>query len=300
MTNLVIGVLLLISVISIFRLVQYRLQLKKINEQLLFVQKHESNMLLTSQMDNRLFNQLIILLNQELVQHKEEKVQLILKEQAIKETITNLAHDIRTPLTSLDGYFQLLVTSQDHEKQDVYVANIKNRITTLTEMLEAIFTYTKLQNDDYDLQMSEVQINQILFATLFTYYPILSEKNIEPELNISDEPIIIEGEETAITRIFSNVLKNSLEHGAGDIKVSLQKEDKQVVFSCQNAIQSGDSLDEAKLFDRFYMSDLSRTGHSTGLGLVIAKELVKKMQGTIELMIDEKTFTVIVLFPCID
>lgn len=299
MTILVI-VLVVISLLTTFRLIQYRQQLKNINHQLRFIQCYESNLLLTTQLSSKQFNEMIGLLNQELLKQKNRSIDFQRQEKFVKESITNLAHDIRTPLTSLDGYFQLLIKSRDMEKKEGYIAIIKNRITTLTEMLEAICTYTKLQNNDYDISLSKIQVNQILFTNLFAYFPLFSEKKIEPIIDITEEPLSIMGDEATLSRVLSNIVKNSMDHGQGEIRISLQKEFHQVMIICQNGIRPEDSLDISKLFDRFYMSELSRNGQSTGLGLVIARELVKKMNGTIELSVNQTIFSATICFPISD
>lgn len=297
MTILVI-LLSICSLLTTLRLVQYRHQLKTINQQLRFIQRHDSNLLLTTQISDKQLNEMIALLNQDLTKQKKKNSEFQQQEQLVKESITNLAHDIRTPLTSLDGYFQLLINSSDDKKKATYGRIIKNRITTLTQMLEAIFMYTKLQNNDYDIQLRKIQINQLLYTNLFAYFPLFSEKGIEPELRITEEPLVVWGDEASLSRLFSNLLKNSIDHGTGTISINLQKDTQQVVFRCQNAINLTEPMDTSQLFERFYMAEASRNGHSTGLGLFIARELVKKMKSTIELSSSQTLFSVKVSFPC--
>ncbi|WP_314068529.1 HAMP domain-containing sensor histidine kinase [uncultured Vagococcus sp.] len=296
MTILVI-LLSICSLLTILRLVQYRQQLKTINQQLRFILRHDSNLLLTTQIRDKQLNEMIVLLNQDLVKQKNKNSEFQRQEQLVKEAITNLAHDIRTPLTSLDGYFQLLIKSTDNNKRAIYESIIKNRITTLTEMLEGIFMYTKLQNNDYDIQLSQIQINQLLYTNLFACFPLFSEKGIEPELRITEEPLVIWGEAASLSRMFSNLLKNSIDHGSGPISINLYKDAQQVVFLCQNTINLAEPMDTSQLFERFYMAEASRNGRSTGLGLFITRELVKKMNGTIDLNASQNLFSVKVSFP---
>lgn len=295
---IVVTLLTVICFLTILRLFQYRQQLKKINQQLRFIQRHESNLMLTTQLSDKQLNEMIALINQDLIKQKQRNNAFRQQEQSAKESITNLAHDIRTPLTSLAGYFQLLIKSSNKEKQVDYITIIENRIQTLTEMLEAIFTYTKLQTDDYEIELKKIQLNPILLANLFACFPILSEQGIEPVLEITEEPLFILGDEATLSRIISNLLKNSCDHGNGGICISLQKVNQQAVITCQNVIKPTDSIDVTKLFNRFYMSELSRNGQSTGLGLFIARELVKRMNGMIELSVNQTIFTVTVSFPC--
>lgn len=104
----------------------------------------------------------------------------------MKETITNLSHDIRTPLTSLDGYFQLLSQSESEEEQQHYIAVIQSRIISLKDMLEELFTYTKLQNESYEIALEPVDFGKCVFDTVFSFYDEFQKKGIKPEIDFCE------------------------------------------------------------------------------------------------------------------
>ncbi|OJG91658.1 histidine kinase [Enterococcus silesiacus] len=262
-----------------------------------FIQQHESNLLLSNQFSDKQLNELLSLLNQMLIEQRSNKMTTKKQEQQLKDSIANLAHDIRTPLTSLDGYFQLLIKSKDSEKRQQYAEVIKNRIETLTELLETIFTYSKLENDAYKIELQKTEINQVLLDTIFTFYLQFSNEAIEPNISIGESQLYILANSAALTRIFSNLIKNSLDHGQGEIKISQAKERDQMLFRIQNKVTAESELDMSQIFDRFYMSDKSRAGNSTGLGLFIVKEFVEKMNGHIEAELIKQVFSISIRFP---
>lgn len=289
-----------ICLFLLFRLFQYRQQLKLINQQLQFIQQHDSNLLLTNQLNSKQLNELLSLLNQMLSLQRNHRIAVQQQEQQLKDSITHLAHDIRTPLTSLDGYFQLLIKNKEPEKREKYIGIIENRIHALNELLETIFTYTKLQNDAYEIHLEKTQLNQTLYEAIFYFYQHVSNKELEPEVAVTEEKIFVLANAAALNRVFFNLLKNSLDHGDGDLKISLTRQENQAIVSIQNRVLAEDKIEMAQVFNQFYMSDQSRTGQSTGLGLFIVKEFVEKMNGKIEAILKDQQFTIYLTFPLIN
>lgn len=290
----------MICLVLLLRLFQYRQQLKRINQQLRFIQQHDSNLLLTNQLNSKHLNELLAVLNQMLILQRRHKIGFQQQEQQLKDSITNLAHDIRTPLTSLDGYFQLLIQNKEPAKQKQYIEIIENRIQALNELLETIFTYTKLQNDAYEIQLEKTQMNQSLYEAMFYFYEHFSNEELEPEVAITEEPLFVLANAAALNRVFFNLIKNSLDHGEGNLAIRLTRQQNQAVVTIQNKVRTENKIDISQVFNQFYMSDKSRTGNSTGLGLFIVKEFVEKMNGHIKAEHANQLFIISLTFPLIN
>ena len=217
-------------------------------------------------------------------------------EEYLKETITNLSHDIRTPLTSLDGYFQLLAQSDSEEEQRHYIEVIQSRISSLKDILEELFTYTKLQNEQYELKMETVDFGKCVYDTVFSFYDEFQTKGLEPEIDFCEENILIEGNTEAIRRILQNIIKNALVHGSQKIRMKLFSENNDIIFLCENDLENPGDIDIKKIFSKFYKADTARTSNTTGLGLSIAKSLVERMDGTIIAEIENDMFLIRVMF----
>ena len=159
-----------VAAITILILIVYRRQVKMTCRQLAFLKEHQTNLRLTSDLPLKELNELVDGINDILDLSREIRKSAQQSEDSLKETITNLSHDIRTPLTSMDGYFQLLVQSDSEEERQHYIAVIQNRITSLKDMLEELFTYTKLQNESYELAVESLDFGKCVFDTVFSFY----------------------------------------------------------------------------------------------------------------------------------
>lgn len=295
---IMIGVLSVLILILICILISYKRQVKDICRQLRFLQECDSNMLITTEMKKGHIEELAELLNTLLKERKKERADYQKKEQMIADIYTNLSHDIRTPLTSLDGYFQLLEETQEENDRKRYIQIIQERIENLKEMLEELFTYTKLQNGTYELKLEPQNVGQILKETVFSYYDDWAEQGISPQFEITEEPVWIRGNKQALRRTIQNIIKNGLDHGNKEIRIQLSRNEKQMELVFQNKIEPGEQIDISRVFERFYKADKARSKSSTGLGLSIAKGFVEKMHGEIAAEIKEDWFCIKISFPC--
>ncbi len=295
---IMIGVLSVLILILICILISYKRQVKDICRQLRFLQECDSNMLITTEMKKGHIEELAELLNTLLKERKKERADYQKKEQMIADIYTNLSHDIRTPLTALDGYFQLLEETQEENDRKRYIQIIQERIESLKEMLEELFTYTKLQNGTYELKLEPQNVGQILKETVFSYYDDWAEQGISSQFEITEEPVWIRGNKQALRRTIQNIIKNGLDHGNKEIRIQLSRNEKQMELVFQNKIEPGEQIDISRVFERFYKADKARSKSSTGLGLSIAKGFVEKMHGEIAAEIKEDWFCIKISFPC--
>lgn len=165
--EIIIAVLTVIIVILVLLLAGYQRQVKSICRQLRFWKKYDSNLMISREIEWGGIGDLADILNEMLELRKREKKKYMEKEQMISDIYTNLSHDIRTPLTSLDGYFQMLETAKEEKEQKRYIRIIQERIESLNDMLEELFTYTKLKNETYHLKMERCLLSRILKDTVF-------------------------------------------------------------------------------------------------------------------------------------
>ena len=290
--------ILLLMCISLIGVIWFvKRQIGEICRQLSFLEQQESNMLISTQTVRFGMGELVEKINQIIVTNRERKKAYLDKEQRVQQVYTNLSHDIRTPLTSLDGYVQLLAEGEDKEKQNEYLKIVRERISSLKTMLEELFTFTRLKDDNYKLELSRVCITRILKETLFSYYDEWNIQGIIPEFSIEETDIYIEGNVSALNRIFQNIIKNGLLHGEKNIVISLHSREGEVCISFENAMKHPKDIDVSQVFDRFYKADQARSVNSTGLGLSIAKGFVERMHGSIEASVEKEMFVIKIKFP---
>ena len=296
---IVIGILAGIIILQFIIMWKYQRQVKDICRQLAFMMKHDSNMLINHEFDVGGIGKLSDKLNELLELRRKEKQYYQEKEALIADTYTNLSHDIRTPLTSLDGYFQLMEECENIEDQKRYLSIIHERIHSLNEMLEELFMFTKLKNESYSLELTLCCMNRILKETVFSYYDEWVRMEIQPDIQITEEQLYIHGNRQGLRRAIQNVIKNGLDHGEKKISIVLERDQNQAVLRISNQVTHPEQINIDQVFERFYKADVARSKTSTGLGLSIAKELVSRMDGEIEAKIEKKEFIVEMNFPIV-
>jgi len=297
------AVLAIIVIIMAAVLLKIRAQLRDINDQLDFLYENDTNMLIGTDTNLIYLGQFKQRVNRFVEQWHKKRAEAAKKEQMISDTYTNLSHDIRTPLTSLDGYFQLLKDEKDEKLQAHYIGIIQERIASLKDILEELFMFTKLKNDTFNLEMDKCCVSRLLKQTVFSYYDEWKMRGIEPVVDICDEQIFILANTQALKRVFQNVIKNGLVHGKSDIEIRLytkalgnvsdkNKGNRMVNISVSNTIENPENVDVSQVFERFYKADEARSVTSSGLGLSIAKELVERMDGKINAQIEDNRFCI--------
>lgn len=194
----------------------------------------------------------------------------------LKNAVTNISHDLRTPLTAICGYIDIMEKTEISEQQARYLGIIKERTELMKQLTEELFRYSVIVSDNEKTETETLLINQVLEDSIMGYYAVLTEKGIHPDVNITDKQITAELNKEYLSRIFSNLLNNAVKYSDGDLDIILS-DTGEITFS--NTAKGLSAVDAEQLFDRFYTVEAAH--HSTGLGLSIARTLVRRMGGTI-------------------
>ena len=199
---------------------------------------------------------------------------------ALKKEITNISHDLRTPLTAIRGYLELLEKEETSENIGRYLNILSERTEALSNLAEELFRYalTVPESDKkVEEQAGEVEdIGRLIEESVLAFYGALTGKGIEPVINLPDKKIKSRVNDKITRRIFENIISNALKYSDGDLQITLY-ENCEVVFA--NHASTMDEVQMGRLFDRFYTVENGKT--STGLGLSIAKQLTEQMGGSI-------------------
>ena len=229
------------------------------------------------------FENLLILINDYLEEAQRNKIKYIRREREIRKEIENISHDLRTPLTSILGYIELLndINISDEEKEE-YLSIIKRRSNGLYKLVEIFYDLSRLEANEYKFNMEKIDINKELREHILLFYNDFENKNIDVEVNLLNEEVFVEADKTALDRVFTNLFQNSVKYCKGELKVSLEKIKDKVKITLINTSGELTENDVERLFDRFYMKDTARSTSSSGLGLTITKLLIEKMNGEIK------------------
>ena len=213
-------------------------------------------------------------LNKELQDLRKEKLQYQNGNQELKRIITNISHDMRTPLTAISGYIDLM--KENKEKQKEYMKIIEKKTEELTLLTDQLFDFSKTMDMGVEMQREKCCINEILEETLANMYHFFKEKQIEPKLEICTQKIYKDLDKHSIIRVFENILSNVCKYSDGDFKVTLNEKG---IITFSNKATSLDATTVQKIFDRYFTVENAKK--STGLGLSISKQLVKLNGGKI-------------------
>lgn len=215
-------------------------------------------------------------INMQLKILRKQRFQFVQGDMELKTAITNISHDLRTPLTAISCYLDLLDTVDKSTEAERYIEIIKNRTDALKQLSEELFRYSIITSPDYDTTTEPVVVNRILEESIAGFYAELKQKKIIPDICITDVKIVRMLNHAALSRIFSNLINNAVKYSDGDLKITLTDTGK-IVFS--NSASGLTQVQVERLFDRFYTVENARK--STGLGLSIARILIEQMNGTI-------------------
>lgn len=226
-------------------------------------------------------------INKQLKILRKEHLQYHQGNTELKNAITNISHDLRTPLTAIAGNLYMIGKTDDLSEIREYVGAIEERTEAMKQLTEELFRYSIIMSGDSEAVTEEVFVNQALQESISSFYPVLTEKGITPQIHITDTRIVRNVNRSELARVFSNLLNNAVKYSNGDLKITLS-DPGEITFS-NTAIELS-TVEVEQLFDRFYTVEAAH--HSTGLGLSIARTLVKRMGGTITADYDNGRLTI--------
>ena len=251
----------------------------------------DSNTLIDISSNDKRMRHLANEINIQLRKLRDERRKFQLGDLEVKAAMTNISHDLRTPLTAICGYLDLLEQEEKSETVNRYTAVIRNRTEMLKQLTEELFRYSVILASAKALKIEPVVINNILEESIASFYTALKEKQIVPKVSIPQKKVIRDLDRFALSRIFANLLNNAIKYSNGDLEVTLS-ENGEIRFI--NHASDLSEIEVGKLFDRFYT--VNNAGNSTGLGLSISKALVEKMNGTISAEYHDGMLTICILF----
>ncbi len=210
----------------------------------------------------------------------------------LKNAVTNISHDLRTPLTAICGYLDLLEQEDKSEAVKRYLEIIRNRTEILAQLTEELFRYSVIALSEENAVKEPVAIGSILEESIAAFYTALNERGIVPKIQMPQDKVIRTLDRSALARVFSNLLNNAIKYSDGDLDITLS-EAGEITFT--NTATGLNEVQIGKLFDRFYTVEAARK--STGLGLAIARTLIEQMNGTISAKYENSRLCICIVLP---
>lgn len=296
-----IGIIIILSVALLCALVYiyfYKANIRSMQKQITRIMGKDTNALVRTDAPQKDIVTLADEINNLLKYNRETLITAEQLDQSFRESITNVSHDLRTPLTTAGGYIGMLKdnTLSDEERLE-YIGIIEECQDMVRKLLDQLFFYARMEAGKDFWHEKSMDIHKVLMETLAVYYNDFESRNEEPDIQIEDCRMMVWGDEDGMRRIFSNIINNGLVHGLGAYQVKLVSVKNGFEFTFSNASDRMENEELQMIFQRFYCKDTARTGKSTGLGLAIAKELVERMKGDISASFRDGIFMIKVYLP---
>ena len=217
----------------------------------------------------------------------------IYHEESQKRMISNISHDLRTPLTSIMGYLQMIRSEKASETdKKEYMDIVEKRTKSLQQLISSFYDLSRIEGNEYNFNYKKVNLSNVLCENIALFYNDFINNSIEPVIEIEEGIKEIISDEGAITRIFSNLIGNMIKHGKNFVKITLKQENDVIITEFINKATNLTEENVDKLFDRFYTADNSRSDKNTGLGLYITRILVEKLGHNIKANLKEDNLVI--------
>ena len=218
-------------------------------------------------------------------------------EEKIRQSISNMSHDLRTPLTSIMGYLQMIKSEKSSEAdKNEYMDIVEKRTKSLQQLISSFYDLSRMEGNEYNFNYKKVNLSSILCENIAVFYNDFRNNNIEPIIEIDENVKDIISDDGAINRIFSNLITNMIKHGESFVKITLRQENDVIITEFTNKATGLTAENVDKLFDRFYTVDNSRSDRNTGLGLYITKILVEKLGYNIIAQLDNEILKIKIIW----
>ncbi|MDD6034584.1 MAG: HAMP domain-containing sensor histidine kinase [Lachnospiraceae bacterium] len=288
----VIGSMAVIIIVLIIKIDRMQRSVKNIASDFAERLITDTNTLIDTASRDKYIRQLTNEINRQLRKLREQRHRFEQGDSELKNAVTNISHDLRTPLTAIWGYLDLLEEEKMSESVAKYIEMIRNRAELLSQLTEELFRYSVILAEGKELTKEPVVLNGVLEESIAAFYAVLTERGITPEIRMPHKKVIRVLDCSALSRVFSNLLNNALKYSDGDLEITLSENGE---MDFVNQASGLDEVQVGKLFDRFYTVEAARK--STGLGLSIAKTLVEQMGGSITAQYEKERLKIRVYFP---
>lgn len=289
-----VAVLSIIIGVLIVYIVCFQIQIRNINRQLAKRLKEQTRQPISLELFNKDLNSLANYINQCLKAEETLRLEVLQEEKRFKELIANISHDLRTPLTVIKGYQQMLEKGPLNEEQHKKLHIAQRHADDLGDLIEHFFEYSYLTNMDPSLSLQRINLTNLVTENLAEFVTSFEEMNRIIHY-VEKQPVIILADREIMVRIIQNLIRNALIHSEGDIKVEIKSEDYGIMLF-KNPVRNPKEIEIERLFERFYTGDKARR-KSTGLGLSIVKLLAEQMNGFVTAEMIDKELEIRVKLP---
>ena len=290
MSGIIFAVVLLalIAAYLLYRLLKLRREVRSISDQLEALVSGDTEKMLDITFVDKELERLAGLFNQYNDKQRQIVAGAMKDEQFLKDSVANISHDLRTPLTVILGHLQLLQKSELTEDQEERVKTVQSKAERMKELVDAFYEYSLITTSKTELKIERCNVLNILTDLITESVPVMEERGITPELQLPEHSVYMETDKVVIERIFQNLITNAIRYTTGNISISMTSpKDAKFTLTVSNPIPEDSELDPNRMFERFYTGDSSRSHGGTGLGLSVVKEYTSRIGGEVDARIND-------------
>lgn len=292
-TKTAIFILLSLCLILFWKHLLLKWQIRNITRQITNLIGGNSEKMLDISLIDKDLERLAAVLNQYNDKQRQTVAQAIRHEEYLKESIANISHDLRTPLTVILGHLQLLQKSETPAEQTQRITVILNKAEKLKSLVSDFYEISVLDTENMIPKKERFNLSNLLLDLIAENAPALENKGISPEIHLPDYSVMLVSDHIMVERILQNLITNAVRYSTGTINLRLsEKENGKIIFCIENPIPENAELNSDRLFERFYTGDKSRHNESTGIGLAVVKILAEKLRGTVSASLYQNILTI--------
>ena len=287
MAWVIVGVLAAACLLLILKIIMMRRSADEMLSQLDVILKEDTNAVIGITSSDKKMRRLAAGLDMRLRALRREQLRYLNGDRELKEAVTNISHDLRTPLTAIMGYLEVMKRIEKSKELENYLKIIEGRGEAMRQLTEELFRYSVILSEQEMSAPEETNVNAVLEDCIMSYYAALTQRGIVPEVSITEIKAIRILDRAALSRVFANLMNNALKYSDGDLKVTMTEP---CIIEFTNSAPDISQTQVERLFDRFYTVKAART--ATGLGLSIARSFIEQMGGTIGASLNDGKLTI--------
>lgn len=275
-------VLLIICISLVLRLISIRRSMREIKNELILTRDEGYNRQLTVELSDSVLEEMATEMNRNLDYQKKLKEESVKAERTLKQSVSDIAHDLRTPLTVIKGNLQMIALEDGlSEKSRGYLAASSEKCSEMKRMADDFFELSLLESDSSPVKLSKVNITNLLMQFLADSEAVIRSKELVPDVVFPERTAFALADEDLVRRMLGNLLNNVLKYAVESFCIALSVSGNECGIVFSNAVKKGTEIDAEKLFERTYRADKARSGNGAGLGLYIVKLLAQKQNGRV-------------------
>lgn len=289
-------ILIIVVVYLVLRIVLIRQQLRRMKSKLIETRNPGDNSQITVELVDNALTELAAEINNNLDYQKKVKMSEEEMERNLRQSISDMAHDLRTPITVIKGNIQLAENESSEETRKKYYAICEKEADTLKAMVDDFFEISIIESGDSAIELSPIDLTGELLDFIISHEAVIRNASLEPEIDIPERNIYIKANQDMLGRILNNLLNNTIKYARGSFRLSVQEDNDRVKLTFSNWVNPRKKIDTDRFFERTYRAEGSRGESGAGLGLYIVKLLAEKQGANVYAFMEKEWINIVVEF----